>query len=329
MIDIALFGAGRIGTIHAGNVAREAGARLKYVVDPNAAAAQTLAAKHRADVGTVAQVFADRSIGAVLICSSTDTHADLILAAAAAGKHIFCEKPVDLAIDRARTCAEAVARAGVTCMIGFQRRFDPTFAAVKNRLATGEIGTPEMLVVTSRDPGAPPIPYIRSSGGIFKDMLIHDFDIFRWILDDDAETVHANASCLVDAAIAEAGDVDSTAVTIRTKRGRLCQINTSRRAAYGYDQRFEVLGSGGMLQAGNHVPTEVMASTSTAVTRDLPLHFFLERYRAAYANEMAHFIAALAGKEKLRTTIDDGLKALELAEAATTSWREGRIVRMG
>jgi myo-inositol 2-dehydrogenase/D-chiro-inositol 1-dehydrogenase len=329
MIDVALFGAGRIGTIHAGNVARDAGARLRYVVDPNAAAAQALAAQHGAQTGSVAQVFADRAIGAVLICSSTDTHADLILAAAAAGKEIFCEKPVDLAISRACICAEAVARAGVACMIGFQRRFDPTFAAVKARLSAGEIGTPEMLVVTSRDPGAPPIPYIKSSGGIFKDMLIHDFDIFRWILEDEAETVHANGSCLVDPAIAEAGDVDSTAVTIRTKRGRLCQINTSRRAAYGYDQRFEVLGSRGMLQAGNHAPTEVTASTSTAVVRDLPLHFFLERYRTAYANELAHFFAVLAGKEKLRTTIDDGLKALELAEAATTSWREGRTVNMG
>ena len=213
-------------------------------------------------------------------------------------------------------------------MIGFQRRFDPTFAALKARLDAGAIGTPEMLVVTSRDPGAPPVPYIRSSGGIFKDMLIHDFDIFRWILDDDARTVHASASCLVDPAIAEAGDADSTAVTIRTKRGRLCQIGTSRRAAYGYDQRFEVLGSGGMLQAGNHTPTEVVASTTKSVSRDLPLHFFLERYRAAYANELAHFFAVLAGKEKLRTTIDDGLKALELAEGATTSWREGRVVEM-
>jgi myo-inositol 2-dehydrogenase/D-chiro-inositol 1-dehydrogenase len=328
MIDVALFGAGRIGKIHAGNLARESGARLKYVIDPNTEAAAALAARHGAQTATTAQVFADPAIGAVLICSYTDTHADLILAAAEAGKQIFCEKPVDLAIARARACAEAVARAGVTCMIGFQRRFDPTFAALKKRLAAGEIGTPEMLVVTSRDPGAPPIPYIKSSGGIFKDMLIHDFDVFRWILGDEAETVHANASCLVDPAIAEAGDVDSTAVTIRTKRGRLCQINTSRRAAYGYDQRFEVLGSGGMLQAGNHAPTEVVASTSTAVVRDLPEHFFLERYRVAYANEMAHFFAVLAGKEKLRTTVDDGLKALELAEAATTSWREGRIVRM-
>ena len=328
MIDVALFGAGRIGRIHAGNLARESGARLKYVIDPNTEAAKALAAQHGAQTAKTAQVFADPAIGAVLICSYTDTHADLILAAAQAGKQIFCEKPVDLAIARARACAEAVARSGITCMIGFQRRFDPTFAALKKRLAAGEIGTPEMLVVTSRDPGAPPIPYIKSSGGIFKDMLIHDFDIFRWILGDEAETVHANASCLVDPAIAEAGDVDSTAVTIRTRRGRLCQINTSRRAAYGYDQRFEVLGSGGMLQAGNHAPTEVVACTSTAVLRDLPEHFFLERYRAAYANEMAHFFAVLAGKEKLRTTIDDGLKALELAEAATTSWRDGRIVRM-
>jgi myo-inositol 2-dehydrogenase/D-chiro-inositol 1-dehydrogenase len=328
MIEVALFGAGRIGTIHAGNLAREPGARLKYVVDPNAKAAQALAERHGASVATVADVFADKAIGAVLICSYTDTHADLILAAAEAGKPIFCEKPVDLDLARARACADAVKRAGVTCLIGFQRRYDPTFSALKARIVKGEIGTPEMLVVTSRDPGAPPIPYIRSSGGIFKDMLIHDFDIFRWILDDEAETVHANASCLVDPAIAEAGDADCTAVTIRTKRGRLCQINTTRRAAYGYDQRFEVLGSEGMLQAGNHAPTEVVASTASAVSRDLPEHFFLERYRAAYANEMAHFFAVLAGREKLRTTIDDGVKALELADAATTSWKEGRIVKL-
>lgn len=328
MIDVALFGAGRIGTIHAGNLAKESGAKLTYVVDPNAKAAQALAERSGAKVAAVAEVFADKAVGVVLICSSTDTHADLIVKAAESGKHIFCEKPVDLDLARARTCAETVKRAGVTCLIGFQRRYDPTFSALKARIVKGEIGTPEMLVVTSRDPGAPPIPYIRSSGGIFKDMLIHDFDIFRWILDDDAETVHASASCLVDPAIAEAGDVDSTALTIRTKRGRLCQINTSRRAAYGYDQRFEVLGSEGMLQAGNHTPTEVVASTAKAVSRDLPEHFFLERYRAAYANEMRHFFAVLAGRDKLRTTIDDGVAAQALAEAATTSWREGRIVRL-
>jgi myo-inositol 2-dehydrogenase/D-chiro-inositol 1-dehydrogenase len=328
MIDVALFGAGRIGTIHAGNVARQPGVRLQYVVDVDAQAARKLAEPYGAKVAEAETVFNDAAVGAVVIGSSTDTHADLILRAAKARKAIFCEKPVDLALDRARTCAEAVRAAGVTCLIGFQRRYDPTFAAIKERIQQGEIGEPEMLIITSRDPAAPPVDYIKRSGGIFKDMLIHDFDVFRWILEDEAETVHANASCLVDSAIADAGDVDSTAVTIRTKTGRLCQINTSRRAAYGYDQRFEVLGSGGMLQAGNHAPTEVTAYTKTAVGRDLPLHFFLERYRAAYANEMAHFFAVLAGREKVRTTIDDGLKALELAEAATTSWREARIVTM-
>ena len=329
MIEVAVFGAGRIGTIHAGNLAKSPGVRLLYIADPNAGAAQALAARHGAQVATIPQIFEDDKIKAVLICSSTDTHADLILAAAAAGKQIFCEKPVDLDVARARECAAAVDKAGVACMIGFQRRFDPTFSALKARLVAGEIGTPEMLIVTSRDPGAPPIPYIKSSGGIFKDMLIHDFDIFRWILEDEAETVHASASCLTDPAIGEAGDVDSTAVTIRTKAGRLCQINTTRRAAYGYDQRFEVLGSGGMLQAGNHGPTEVVASTANAISRDLPEHFFLERYRTAYAAEMAHFFAVLTGAEELRTTIVDGLKALELADAATTSWREGQIVRIG
>ena len=238
------------------------------------------------------------------------------------------EKPVDLSLSRARECQQAVADAGVTCLIGFQRRYDPTFAALKERLAAGEIGEPEMLVITSRDPGAPPVDYIKVSGGIFKDMLIHDFDIFRWIVGDEAASVYATGSCLTDPAIATAGDIDSTAVTIRTRKGRLAQINTSRRAAYGYDQRFEVLGSKGMLQAGNHTPTEVTAATAASVSCDKPEHFFLERYAKAYANEMAHFFDALAKRAPVRTSIDDGVRALELADAATTSWREKRIVEL-
>jgi myo-inositol 2-dehydrogenase/D-chiro-inositol 1-dehydrogenase len=192
----------------------------------------------------------------------------------------------------------------------------------------GEIGDPEMLVVTSRDPGAPPVEYLKRSGGIFKDMLIHDFDIFRWILGDEAESVYATGSCLTDPAVASVGDVDATAVTIRTRKGRLAQINTIRRASYGYDQRFEVIGAKGMLQAGNHRPTEVVASTAESVSADKPEHFFLERYRAAYALEMAHFFDAIGSGKPIRTTIEDGVKALELAEAATTSWREKRIVAL-
>src|SRR5438876_3810723 len=328
MIEVALFGAGRIGSIHAGNVVRQPGVKLKYVVDVNRPAAVELASRHRAEVRAMDAALADESITAVVIASSTDTHAELIQRAAAAGKSIFCEKPVDLDVVRARACAQAVARAGVACMIGFQRRFDPTFAALKERVLAGEIGDPEMLVVTSRDPGAPPVDYIGTSGGIFKDMLIHDFDIFRWILDDEALTLYATGSCLTDPAIAAAGDIDSTAVTIRTRRQKLVQINTSRRAAYGYDQRFEVLGSKGMLQAGNHRPTEVTSATAASVSRDKPEHFFLERYAKAYANEMAHFFAALAKGATVRTSIDDGVRALELADAATTSWREKRIVEL-
>lgn len=328
-LEVALFGAGRIGRIHAANLARQPGVRLKYVIDTNREAAAEVAAQYGAQVVETADALGDAAVGAVLICSSTDTHADLIMAAAAAGKHIFCEKPVDLTLERARACAEAVERAGVVCMIGFQRRFDPTFAALNTRLEAGEIGAPEMLIVTSRDPGAAPLDYLRRSGGIFKDMLIHDFDIFRWILGDEAETVHATGSCLTDPAIASVGDVDSTAVTIRTKSGRLCQINTSRRAAYGYDQRFEVLGSEGMLQAGNVRPTEVVAWSKQAVSEDVPEAFFLERYRAAYAREIEHFCAAVLRGEPVATTVTDGLKALELAEAATQSWREGRAVKLG
>ena len=327
-MDVALFGAGRIGKIHAGNVVKQPGIALRYVIDVDGAAAAALAAQHGAKVVTAEQALADKSVGAVVIGSSTDTHADLIVRAAEAGKAIFCEKPVDLEVARARTCEAAVKRAGVTCLIGFQRRYDPTFAAAKARLLAGEIGDPEMLVVTSRDPGAPPVEYLKRSGGIFRDMLIHDFDIFRWILDDDAVSVYATGSVLTDPAVGTVGDVDSTAVTLRTKRGRLGVINTSRRAAYGYDQRFEVLGSKGMLQAGNHRPTEVTASTGTSVSQDLPEHFFLERYRVAYANEMAHFFDALAHGKPVRTSIADGVKALELADAATVSWREKRIVEL-
>jgi myo-inositol 2-dehydrogenase/D-chiro-inositol 1-dehydrogenase len=329
MIEVALFGAGRIGRIHAGNLVRQKGASLKYVVDVNAAFAQELATQHGARVVDAQTVFDDPAIGAVIIGSSTDTHAELIMRAAAAGKPIFCEKPVDLTIERAQACAKAVERAGVPCLIGFQRRYDPTFAALKARIDAGEIGEPEVLVVTSRDPGAPPLDYIRHSGGIFKDMLIHDFDIFRWILDDEARTVYASGSCLTDPAIADAGDIDTTVVTITTRRGRLCQVNASRRAAYGYDQRFEILGSAGMLQAGNVRPTEVTAYGKRAVSQDLPEAFFLERYRAAYALEMGHFFDVLEKGVAPRTSVKDGLAALLLAEAAAKSFREGRPVEIG
>ena len=325
-IDVAVFGAGRIGTIHAGNVARHTRARLRYVVDVNATAAEALAERYGAQTASVEAALADPAVGAVLICSNTDTHADLILHAAAAGKAVFCEKPVDLDDERARACAAAVREAGVTCMIGFQRRFDPTFAALKRRLDAGEIGAPEMLVITSRDPAPPPASYLAHSGGVFKDMLIHDFDIFRWILGGEAVSIHATGGCPGLPDVAAAGDLSHTAVTLRTRNGALCQINTSRRAAYGYDQRFEVLGSHGLLRAGNLRPTQVVAWSEQSISSDKPEAFFLERYREAYALEIEHFLDALNHATPVRTTIEDGIKALELAELATQSWHEGRAL---
>lgn len=329
MIQVAVFGAGRIGKIHTANLMAQPGVHLKYVVDVHEPSASALAARHGAQVGTLDGVFADPDIKAIVIASSTDTHADLILRAAAVGKHIFCEKPVDLTLERARMCAKAVDEAGVTALIGFQRRYDPTFSALKARVDSGEIGEQEVLSITSRDPGAPPVSYIKVSGGIFKDMLIHDFDVCRWILDDEAVSVYATASCLTDAAIADAGDADTAAVTIRTRKGRLCQINASRRSPYGYDQRFEIFGSKGLLMAKNHRPTEVESWNGKDISVDLPENFFLERYRAAYAIEMAHFIDAISTGKPVRTTVADGLKALELAEAADLSWREKRVVQLG
>lgn len=330
MKNIAVLGAGRIGRIHASNLAALAGVTLHSVCDAVPTAAAELAQSLGAQVSTMEAVLADPGIDAVAICSPTSTHSDLIARAAAAGKHIFCEKPVDLSAPRAQTVARAVEEAGVGCMIGFQRRFDPTFNEARRRLDAGEIGRPEMLLITSRDPGAPPVEYIRQSGGIFRDMLIHDFDVFRWILcadGDEAAWLSATGSVLTDPVVGEAGDFDCTAVSIRTRKGRLCQINTTRRAAYGYDQRFEVLGSQGLLQCGNHAPTAVQQWNAHGIQADKPEAFFLQRYAAAYRLEMEHFFACLQSGAPFKTTVQDGVLAQQLADAATESARSGQAVQ--
>ena len=331
MKHVAVFGAGRIGRIHASNLAALPGVQLQAICDPSAEAASDLAQSLGAKVSTIEAVLADKQIDAIAICSPTTTHSDLITRAAAAGKHIFCEKPVDLSVPRAQACAEAVKAAGVACMIGFQRRFDPTFNEASRRLAAGDIGNAEMLIITSRDPGAPPAEYIKGSGGIFRDMLIHDLDVFRWILcadGDEAAWLSAAGSVLTDPAIADLGDYDSTAVTIRTRKGRLCQINTSRRAAYGYDQRFEVLGSKGLLQCGNQTPTGVVQSDTSGVHSDKPEAFFLQRYAAAYRLEIEHFFETLQSGGVFRTTVADGVAAQKLADAATQSCQSGQPVAL-
>ncbi len=325
MTTICQFGAGRIGAIHAANIAQSA-ASLAYVVDVNRAAAEALASKHGARVADVATALADPRVDAVVIASSTDTHADLIELAAKSGKKIFCEKPVDLSLARVDRCVAAVKSAGVPVLMGFNRRFDPSFAAFKKSIDAGTIGPVEMVQITSRDPSPPPPEYVKVSGGLFRDMMIHDLDMARFLLGEEPVEIFATASCLVDPLIGALGDVDTAAVTLRTASGQLCQISNSRRAVYGYDQRIEALGPKGMLVAGNRVPTTLVASTAEGVTADKPLHFFLERYAEAYRLELAHFLDVCAGKAKPLVDIEDGRRALHLAEAANESVKTKRAV---
>ena len=240
MISFCQFGAGRIGAIHAENIVRHPGARLAAIVDVDRDAAERLATRHGAAVGTQAGVLADPGIDAVVISSSTDTHADLVEAAARAGKAVFCEKPLDLDRRRAEACLAVVGECGVPLMVGFNRRFDPHFARLEHQLRNGRVGQVELVSITSRDPSPPPLAYVRVSGGLFRDMMIHDFDMARWLLGEEPVEIFAAASVLVDPAIGEAGDVDTAVVTLRVGSGALCQISNSRRAVYGYDQRIEI-----------------------------------------------------------------------------------------
>jgi len=327
-IGFCQFGAGRIGQIHAANIAAHAGARLAYIVDVNAGAAEALARRHGTATATAEAALADPAVGAVVIASSTDSHAPLIEAAALAGKAVFTEKPIDLSLARVERCLEAVAKAGVILQVGFNRRFDPSFAALHRQLRAGRIGKTEMVIITSRDPAPPPLAYVEVSGGLFRDMTIHDFDMARWLMGAEPVELYATASCLVAPAIGELGDADTAAVTLRTADGAICLISNSRRAAYGYDQRIEVLGAGGQLRVENRLPTALEVSDGEAVSRDKPLYFFLERYAESYRAELDHFIACLAEGGTPTVSARDGWAALYLAEAALESWRSGCPVRL-
>jgi myo-inositol 2-dehydrogenase/D-chiro-inositol 1-dehydrogenase len=324
MLEIAVLGAGRIGRIHARNIATHPDARLAGIADTVPDAATRLADT----LGTRTLTIEDAMrADAVLIASPTPTHADYIDRAAAHRRPVFCEKPIDLSVDRVRACLAAVRQSGIVLMVGFNRRFDPHFAALKSRLDAGEIGALELLTIISRDPSPPPIAYVESSGGLFRDMMIHDLDMARFLLGEEPVEVTAAASCLVDPAIAAAGDVDTAVVTLRTAFGRLCQISNSRRASYGYDQRIEAHGAKGLLRAGNVLPTTVELADATGFRTDPALPFFLERYAAAYRAELAAFVAAATGGANARPDGEDGLRALLLADAALESSRTGRSVQ--
>ena len=325
-LRMAVLGAGRIGSIHARNIAASGKAMLVAISDPDAAAAARVAVETGANVAAIDAVLADRTIDAIAVCTPTDTHADLIERAVTAGKAVFCEKPVDLSSERIVRCLAVVAKSGRPLMIGFNRRFDPSFAAVKARIGHGEIGNVELVTILSRDPSPPPIDYVRRSGGLFRDMMIHDLDMARFLLGEEPVEVFAYGSALVDAAIGQAGDVDTAVCVLKTKSGKIANISNSRRATYGYDQRIEVHGSKGMLAAGNRTQTTVTMAGGDGYTSDPALPFFLERYADAYRNELAAFIAAVGKGVAPDPSGQDGLKAQRLADAATESAKSGARV---
>jgi len=328
MLNVGLLGAGRIGNVHAMAITRHPGSRLAAVSDMFEENARKLAAEHGAEMRSSDEIIADDAIDAVLIATSTDTHSDLIEAATAAGKAVLCEKPVDLDLDRARACQRAVARSRQPVMIGFNRRFDPNFAALKAALQKGEIGRPELLSITSFDPAPPPLSYIRVSGGLFRDMMIHDFDMANFLMADLPASIIATGSSIVDPEIGAAGDVDTAVVTLSYADGRIAVIKNSRRAVYGYDQRVEILGAEGLLQAQNMLENTVVKSTAAGVTGAKPTYFFLERYMPAYAAEWAAFVAALEARSAVPVTLQDGVAALAMAEAAARSAALGQPVRL-
>ena len=328
MINIALLGCGRIGWVHGPNVAAHPRAHLVCVSDAVPTAADALAAETNAAVRPLDDAVAADDVQAVVICTPTDTHADLIERAARAGKAVLCEKPIDLSVTRVRDCLAVVDEAEVPLMVGFNRRFDPHFAAIKRRLDAGAIGRPEIVTILSRDPAPPPIDYIGRSGGLFRDMMIHDLDMARFLLGDEPVEVQANAAALVDAGIAASGDVDTAVATLRTATGRLCQISNSRRASYGYDQRIEVHGETGLLRAGNIHETTVEHANAEGFLSDPIQHFFVERYAASYRAELAAFVESVETGEVTGATGTDGLKALVLADAATEAMETGRTIRV-
>jgi myo-inositol 2-dehydrogenase/D-chiro-inositol 1-dehydrogenase len=330
-IAVGIIGAGRIGRIHAENLHHLVpGAHLAAVADvfPDKVLpwARTLGLERVSREPR--EVIEDAGIQAVVVCTSTDTHADLVVAAAERGKHVFCEKPIDLTLGKARRAVQRAERAGVKLQVGFNRRFDHNFRRIRDLVSSGAVGTPHVVRITSRDPGPPPVEYVRSSGGIFLDMMIHDFDMARFLTGSEVVDVFARGAVLVDPAIGQAGDVDTAIVTLTFASGALGVIDGSRGATYGYDQRVEVFGSKGAASCENDTASSVRLSDASGVTGEKPLHFFLERYQRAFLDEMRAFVAALREDRPVPVTGEDGLRPIAIALAAGRSLEERRPVRV-
>jgi myo-inositol 2-dehydrogenase/D-chiro-inositol 1-dehydrogenase len=330
-LTVGLIGAGRIGRVHAVNLAhRIPTAKLAAIADVQEPVAAELARQVGAPRATAdyRRLLEDPTINAVLVCSATNTHADIIIEAAAAGKHIFCEKPIDHTLAKIDAALDAVQVAGVKLQIGFNRRFDANFARVRRAVCEGEIGQPHLMHIISRDPAPPPIAYVKASGGIFVDMTIHDFDMARFLLGSEVTEVYAAGGVLVDPAIGEAGDLDTVLITLKFANGAFGVIDNSRRAVYGYDQRVEVLGSAGAIATSNNYPNSAVLSTASSIQRDLPLNFFMERYTESFVAELTAFIDAVRHDLPVPVTGADGRAPVVLGLAARRSYDENRPVRV-
>jgi len=329
-ITVGIVGAGRIGKIHAENIRYFIPeARIKAVAD--VVVSDKLGDWARAlGIEKVTrdprEIMSDGEVDAVVICSSTDTHADMVIAAAQAGKHVFCEKPVDLTVEKVKRALAAVEQAGVKLQVGFNRRFDHNFRRVRELVQSGALGDPHLIRITSRDPAPPPAEYVKVSGGMFLDMTIHDFDMARYLAGSEVVEVYAKGAVLVDPAIGKAGDVDTAAVMLTFASGAIGVIDNSRRAVYGYDQRVEVFGSKGCATAANDTPSTVVVSGEQGVQGDKPLYFFLERYKQAFIDEMKEFFGALVQDRPTPVTGVDGLKPILIGLAAKRSLAEHRPV---
>lgn len=329
-IKMGIIGAGRIGRLHADILTtRIPGARVLAIADIFAESARSAAKRYGIADYTAdsAELIASGEIDAIVICSSTDTHTRFIIESAQAGKQIFCEKPIDHDLAKIDAALQATAAAGVKLQIGFNRRFDANHARLKQAIERGEIGEPHTMMIVSRDPSPPPLEYVKVSGGLMMDMMIHDFDMCRFLL-GEVEEMYAVGDVKIDPAIGEAGDIDTAKVMLRFENGVIGTIENSRRAVYGYDQRVEVFGSGGAARTGNWHPNAVTISDAGSVRRDLPMHFFLDRYIDSYVYEMTAFVDAVENDKAVPVTGRDGRAPVAMALAGMRSMRENRPVKL-
>ena len=332
MVTVGIIGAGRIGKVHTTSICNIVkNATIKTIADPFMNEETANWAKSMGVTNTTKdykEILADPEIDAVLICSSTNTHSPISVEAIKAGKHVFCEKPIDHDIDKIKEVIDALKDSKVKYQVGFNRRFDHNFEAVRNAVAAGKIGDPHIIKVTSRDPEPPSAEYAAVSGGMFLDMTIHDFDMVRYLAGCDAEEIYVQSAVLVDPAIGKAGDVDTAVITIKMENGAIAVIDNSRKAAYGYDQRAEVFGSKGMVATSNDTESSAVLSTADGVTGEKPLYFFLERYMQSFAKEVNCFIEAIVNDTDTPLGVLDGLKPVLMGIAAKKSVEEHRPVKI-